>query len=444
MKKAMLFLAGLGAAVAVAGTDVIESTVVFEQNPHSQTVVVRYTLTEPAIVTVDFQTNVTGTAAGPWASIGAANFADVYGDVNRLVTETGVRKSIYWTASRSWSNHDVAAGQLRAVVNAWSKYAPPDYVVIDLTAAKCVRYYESEAAIPGGVRDLAYKTDKLIMRKVPAAYVRWKMGSAPAFTPGARQKYETEHYVTLTEDYYLSIYEVTQRQYKPIWNNTGVASTYTGDNKGESPNKYTGYDDSDICPVDSVHLELLRGSTADYNWPEKDPLHAVDPNRVLGKLRSYVGEGIEFDLPTEAQWEYACRAGSPATHYDGTWNGDATNLAWTSSSTYPDGVNRPQPVGSLEPNAWGFYDMLGNVTELCQDWYDADTAMTSEDQTNPLGPKEPEIVSSDHNRALRGGCSAWAADYYARCGARYRTSPTYLGRFGTNGIRLCAPARVGE
>jgi formylglycine-generating enzyme required for sulfatase activity len=196
------------------------------------------------------------------------------------------------------------------------------------------------------------------------------------------------HSVTLSS-FYMSQYEVTQKQWRDIM--------------GTNPSYFK---DCDNCPVEQV------------SWNEIQDF--------LQKLNTKTGKN--YRLPTEAEWEYACRAGTTTTfntgdnlttaqaNYDG-------NYPW---KNYPKGEYRQKttPVDSFSPNAWGLYDMHGNVWEWCSDWYGS---YSSGAVTNPKGP------STGTNRVLRGG--SW--DYYAvSCRSADRLSDTPDDRSNSYGFRI--------
>jgi len=158
------------------------------------------------------------------------------------------------------------------------------------------------------------------------------------------------HRVTITKPFYIGIYPVTQAEYKAIMGTN--PSWFEGDDK---PIDYvTWYDAKEFC-------------------------------RQLSEK-----EGRTYRLPTEAEWEYACRAGTTTKYY---W-GDKINDAYL---WYKDNSDQQtHSVGEKLPNAWGLYDMLGNVYEWCEDWYDRDYYSRSP-WTDPVGP------SSGLFRVLRGG-----------------------------------------
>ena len=132
-----------------------------------------YTLDEPAVVTFDVKTN--------GVSIGGANLTHAYGDVHRVI-EAG-EHTLYWQADKAWQGHRLSSASFEVV--AWATNAPPDYMVVDLVVKKGARtYYIAPEQLPdGGVTNRKYKTDYLVMRRIPAAGKTFRMGS-PAEEPG--------------------------------------------------------------------------------------------------------------------------------------------------------------------------------------------------------------------------------------------------------------------
>jgi uncharacterized repeat protein (TIGR02543 family) len=214
--------------------------------------------------------------------------------------------------------------------------------------------------LPGGV--------SLVMHKCPAG--TFVMGS-PSGELG-RGTNEKQHNVTLSKDFYIGKFEVNQEQYKSIM--------------GTNPAHYYKYANSPSRPVEKVNYSNAKAFCA--------------------SLTTYLTGSIpygysKFSLPTEAQWEYACRAGTSSTLNNGTdissSNDKCSNLdklAWyksnSKSNTYPGGMKAP--------NAWGLYDMHGNVYEWCLDWYNANYYTTSGDCSDPVGP------NSGTYHVNRGGC----------------------------------------
>ena len=363
-------VAALAAAITatLSATTPEVSNVTMDQPSGGRLVTINYTLSdEPAVVTLDVQTNANTSAAADdpgWTSIGGDAVWNAAGDVWKRV-ETGNR-TIRWRPDHSWPDHIVPNGGARAVVTAWALDNTPNYMVVDLAAANSVYYYPSADFLPGSeigqkgtvTNNPAYKTTKLLMRKIMAQGVVWTMGSAAGESQRTAET-ETAHVVSLTNNYYIGVFEVTQAQ----WANIAPNSSATPSNVGA------------MRPMDNVCYNEIRNapdsshsSHAAYDWPN-DP----HPSSFIGLLRAKTG--LDFDLPSEAQWEFAARAGNGSGYWnDGSQvlNTDADanlgNLGCYKSNT-PGGT---MVVGSYEPSAWGLYDMHGNVWEWCLDWYEAD------------------------------------------------------------------------
>ena len=417
-----LTLTAVSVAVVVSAVAGPKITVDGAAQAANRLITINYALAdEDAIVTVDVQTNFTDGAETKWASIGAENFTNIGGDVNRLV-KTGARKAL-WRPDKSWPDRELAAGKMRFVVNAWTTSAPPDYLVAELDGSKTVRYYESAAALPdGGLTNDIYRTDRLVLRKCPAANVTWWMGAPsdemgfeqvyPGYDPAAHALKETRHQVTLSHDYYIGVFEMTQGQAEKV---------------GYKYNQSKFKTDKAVRPMENLYMNVLRGDkNGCKSWPDAD----IEKARVVDGAQSIVGlfriaTDLTLDLPTEAQWEFACRAGCGTGLNNGTqlannWI-DATtvdaNLAvvaryfanagakssWTGTEDLSQGTAR---VGTYPANAWGLYDMHGNVTELCLDRRVAD--LGAADVVDPVGDTDKEnnmfvtrggsFVGSKYNR----------------------------------------------
>ena len=391
------------------------SDVSIEQPTTSRKVSIKYKLSKPAVVTVDIQTN---RGDGVYASIGAENFTTMWKDVNRLVKPAadGGFNEILWRPDKDWNGHKLDAGSVKAVVTAWAEDATPDYMAVSLTSNSNVFYYVSAEAVPGGVTDNRYKTDWLLMRKIPAAGVTWRMGIAPQNKGLDENASRAEaHLVQLSDDYYIGIYPITQKQYSWIsgWYRKGAPS---GDHAG------------DLKPAAGLDWGALRSGT----WPG-DPNHETVSDAIL-KARNRTG--IAFDLPTEAQWEFACRGGSGECLYTGeAWNeANLGKIAWFAGNT-----THLQDVGQKLQNAYGLYDMLGNVQELCLDYY-ADTYVKGEDGEPVLDPEGSATGNTyvEWPRSVRGGAYNSAA---GSCASHTRSMcNAHSGWVPVNfGFRLMAP-----
>ena len=373
---------------------------------------------------------------GAFVELDPALATNMVGDVNRVVAE-GVRR-IVWALAKSANGSAFAAGDLRMSLTAWKLDAPPDYMAVDLTVGQTKRFYASAAAVPGGVSNAVYKTRKLLMRKIPAKNVVWRMGTPAALSPAAwTQNNEAVRKVKLTDDYYIGVYPVTQAQYSNAYVNAGMSiGNYGSTGGGDSPSSFKEYGDSPIRPVEKTVFVRIRGNPADsstYDWPTGTE---VEPGKFIGKLRTFTG--LAFDLPTSAQWEYACRAGVAGNWYDGS-NNSGYDIAWTSSHTYGDGTSATHPVGELKPNDFGLYDMCGNVCEWCLDNW-SDGALSFDAGVVYENYKGPETASVDKLRVTRGGQYSYDANYYCRAGAVYRCAQ--IAAYGGNGFRLFAPATI--
>jgi len=174
---------------------------------------------------------------------------------------------------------------------------------------------------------------------------------------------ETPHAVTLTEGYWLGKHEVTQAQWEKVM--------------GSNLSRYKGGD----RPVETVSWTEVTSFCAKLTASE----------RAAGRLPA----GMTYQLPTEAQWEYACRAGTKTAFSFG-------NSLTSSQANIRGGPRETTDVGKYPANAWGVHDMHGNVYEWCADWYEEYPTGTARD---PVGP----AVGS--GRVIRGGSWFRTADY---------------------------------
>jgi len=193
-----------------------------------------------------------------------------------------------------------------------------------------------------------------------------------------------QHRVTITKPFYLQTTEVTQGQWKIVM----------GDNPSHF--KFCG----DDCPVEMVSWE--------------------DTQEFIKRLNRQEGEN-RYRLPTEAEWEYACRAGSSSRFCYGNDKGRLGEHAWFKENS----GKRTQSVAQKKPNAWGLYDTHGNVWEWCQDGYN-DTYYSRSPVRDPKGPSSGE-------RVMRGG--SWNNDTRVlRSAYRHKSSPDL--RYLSIGFRM--------
>ena len=270
---------------------------------------------------------------------------------------------------------------------------PALYCVIDLSAgANATNYPVTYMSVPpsGGFNVDAYKTTKLVLRRIePGSFLMCG-----------------EYNVTLTKPFFVGVFEMTQKQYTLVM--------------GSNPSRYTG----DKRPVEKVSYDMIRGTSNGAMWPLSSD---VDETSFMGKLRARTG--LDFDLPTEAQWEYACRAGTTSDYNNGgNSEADLRKLGRYSDNVSDgkgEGTGNHTTVGSYIPNVWGLYDMHGNVWEFCLDWYD-------ELSNNMTDPKGASIGQS--GRVKRGGGWNSTADHCTSY-VRDQTSST-SGQLYYNGFRL--------
>ena len=433
----LLSLAMVFASFAVNATPGVGS-VTYSQDAVTKLVTVTYVLSaEPGIPILDICTN--------GVSVGWENVRGAYGDVHKVVQNSSAVRTIYWNPSRY---QDVAErlGRLdsgvTAVVRVWPTNNPPDVMVVNCEKAydgrdNCVQYFASFDQLPEGtVNCAAYKTArKMAFRKVPAAGIVWRMGSPTSEKGrGISSKSEDQHKVKLTSNYYLGVFEVTQSQYERfVGRNTSFFKT-----------------DGAMRPVENISWHEVRG--ADAVWPGVTRVAAyasVGNTSFLGKFRAHVG-GMKFDLPTEAQWEFACRAGSGTAFPDGSNLATGSEASWSYLETHSRYKNNSGAdssstantlstndatavVGTYLPNRWGFYDMHGNLLEWTLDWCEPyDTA--SEVMENPCGAAGD--TTNPNKRTVRGG-SYLLGPSYERSAMRYGGTRTSGSRH--IGFRVCLP-----
>ena len=454
MKKTMI-LAGL-VATASLNAAVIEQVIVRQQWPWSTDVKVEYKIsgvTSPVNIGVRA---FNGEEELPSANLEAAISGERYG-----IAEDGVGTFVidpvkaFGTAKVALANFKVKLSLTPAAANINEVI----YKVFDLTTGTCqditrADFYngkvedgefvtdytslDSHLLAPnsemvgdvliwtGITNNVKYKTTHLVMRKIPAANKIWTMG-APPTEPGYQQSTETNHLVKLTQNYYMGVFEITQKQYTLL--------------VGNNPSTGTSREDADVLPVNKLFYGNLEANNNNTAW------------EFAKRMRTKT-QNVNFCLPTEAQWEFACRAGSVMALYSGRFvsegglwsgrDGQTDLLAWfggdndTHGNSAIDGVRAQHPVGQKLPNAFGLYDMLGNVLE-----FTTDLLNTGSDYISTFGANwqpgdvvvDPNVTATGSKFVLRGG-SYYKAAAYCRSGCR-RLS---LGRWDTpsndNGMRV--------
>ena len=382
----------------------------------------------PAVVTLDIVTN--------GVSVGRAGLGIPVGEANAWV-EDGLHR-IKWCPANTLRVAGIESINAKAVLTAWTPNRMPDYLVCDLTGGDRPRYFVNEADLPGdsGAQGDVYKTEKLLLKFVRARDVAWPMGASTneagfigwnveknAQVVG-NQGGEPLRQVMLKRNYYLGVYEVTQEQWRRV--------------TGTNPSAFATADDSAKRPVGNVSYNMLRVSTGS-GWPSGG--HATVGDFALAKFRAKAS--LALDLPTEAQWEYACRAGSGSPFAGNRTisgvaaaakgEGDATVVPELDDlARYAGNGTETAVVGSYAPNAWGFYDLHGNVQEwvldFCNPWPAADGLVV-----DPTGGTGAEAFAGT-TRVLKGGAYNSSA---RRCRSAARRFNVPNGAQPSFGFRLC-------
>ncbi len=399
----------ISTALAVFAADPVVSNVRSSQRAGTKLVDIYYDVSDAdgnqQAVTIAVTVNGSPIAAGSFT-----------GNVGPGVTP-GNNRHIVWDAGADWNGQYSTA--VRFAITANDGTTSGDYLVIDLGAGPSASSYPVSylSAVPSGGWTDEYKTTKLVMRRIPAG--TFMMGS-PTDELG-RNSDETQHQVTLTKDFYIGVFEVTQRQWELVM--------------GNRPSYFNNATYYQTRPVEQVSYYDIRenpnNTAISPNWPQSSQVHA---DSFMGKLRAKTGLGT-LDLPTESQWEYACRAGTTAALNSGynltNVNSDAHmaavgRYACNGGSGYSQGCAPSAgtaTAGTYQANQWGLYDMHGNVWEWCLDWYG----------TYPGAVQNPEGAASGSYRVFRGGSWYYFAGH-CRSAYRFLNDPSY--RYYGLGFRL--------
>ena len=283
------------------------------------------------------------------------------------------------------------------------------YPVTDVTEADIVnnKYGSWQRTPVSGVDSIiwtavtnvdVWATTNLVLRHIPAgSFYMGYFTNNP--TSGFTYHPRTEAYhVTISKDYYIGVFEITQKQWELVRPEKAGISYFT--NKLYAATR----------PLEQVPVAYIRGNYENNaaNWPVN-----TNTTGFVDNLNKRTGQPY-FDVPTEAQWEYACRAGTETELNSGKPITEA-NLAevarvganYATAKVGADLSNGTMTVGRYRPNAWGLYDMHGNVYELCRDWFIATgsnpASVNTPVTTDPTGPAS----NSEYKRLVRGGW--WAS-----------------------------------
>ena len=325
-----------------------------------------------------------------------------------------------WNAAKDMPNYHTPNFSVK--VTAIRGAAP--YIVIDLSrGADAFNYPVRFSLIGPDLTNDTCRTTELWLRIIlPGTFTMGSPETELGHNWNSDSNGEDLHQVTITKPFYLGVFEVTQKQYTLVM--------------GSNPSSYKG----NTRPVEYVSYNMLRGSSLGTNWPAHNQ---VDADSFFGKIRARTS--LTLDLPTEAMWEFACRAGTTTALNNGKDLTDTAQCAemaevgryWYNTNDGKGGYSQHTKVGSYAPNAWGLYDMHGNVAELCLDWWQKNLGTST--VTDPKG------ATSGSYRLVRGGCwySYKYAGYAAACRSAYRGD--YYGTFYVHpsnsyyqwGFRVC-------
>ena len=320
-----------------------------------------------------------------------------------------VRDAIKWISIALLMGVHLCRGDATGLRKEVSTEGKEQFLVIDLSGGPSATTYPVRYSGEGpDLSKDSCRTTELWLRLIPQG--TFTMGSPESESGHAAD--ETLHRVTISKSFYMGVFEVTQKQWKLVM--------------GENPS----YNRGDTRPVEYITYNDIRGADTGSNWPSSEQ---VDAYSFLGKIRARTN--LNLDLPTEAQWEYACRAGTTTALNNGKDLEDLVNDAglaelgrYLQNRKEDNGgyVSASTKVGSFQPNAWGLYDMHGNAWEWCRDWYE-DYAIDKE--FDPVG------ASSGPCRVLRGG-EWYSKAQDCRSAKRFSCYPSQW-LFNFFGFRLC-------
>ena len=381
--KKMMTVGIAGIAMGAMALDNVEVTDVKarQRYPWNGLVDIDFTLdsipTEPYQMQVEVYDNV-GKTNLPVKSVYTPN---VSFENNPCMVRTDTRR-IVWDAAKDLPNGFKCTNVLVTCKDERLVNDSKRYMIVDLTTDPFDVSY-TNCPPSGGWKEEHRKT-KLVLRRVEPQTFR--MGSS--LLEAGHADNEDLHTVTLTKPYYIAIYELTEKQFSLIYGGDydsdkpiecdyltvrGCDTVYT-ESTGSREEIKTG-SEQQYTVAKIVFSDLVVPSA--YCWPNSSD---VDPDSLMGKLRARTG-GLKFDLPTEAQWECANRAGSAMELNIGVTNSTKNSSMISGSEIVLD--NQIKHVGNYLPNAIGLYDMNGNVSEWCRDIYNANLGF--DDCVDPVG-----------------------------------------------------------
>jgi len=365
----------------------------FAADPVVQNVTAKQRYPWNGMVDIDYE--ITGDATGMWLEVSAEDVQN-----GKTYTPTKFLSLLPVSEGRhriTWSTEAEGVTIVSTNVAVTLSLVKPDpeaatnvlYYVVDLSGGPTAANYPvtTLAAPPSTTWSDEYKATKLVLRRI-------EPGEIPT------------HDARITKPFYIGVFEVTAAQWNLV-----MSSDANPDATSKQAKNRVSYND-------------IRGANAGSGWPNSS---AVDATSFLGKLRER--SGIDFDLPTEAQWEYACRAGTTSAYNNGgDTEADLATLGRYSGNNNDGrgGYSGVTVVGSYAPNAWGLYDMHGNVCEWCLDYGGA------------LRGDDPVGAVSGLYRRIRGGSYSNYGAYDCTSSYSYYGYPYRSDDY--NGFRLACSA----
>ena len=343
---------------------------------------------------------------------------------------TAGKHRITWDAHFDGVKSRIADAEVHVVI----ARHPAAYMVIDVSpgsgsnAIYPVDFLneEPEGGFNAEKYESIYKGDKIVLKRIHAG--SFMAGSPEGGEVGRVVARETQHAVAFSKPFYIGIFEITQKQYNYVM--------------GSNPSTYK---ENVYRPVETVSYNTVRGG----DWPgSKLPGSSTFMGLLLSRCRAKDKDGhytepvTGFDLPTEFQWEYACRAGttggfSTTNEYDNLdTNSQAAQMdklsryAGNQNDGKGGGFKQHVIVGSYDPNPWGLYDMHGNVME----WVRDNMYLNAADLKQYVDPPGSSVKYANNARMKRGGSWSYAV---TPCRAADRGSNKPDGAYDNGGFRLC-------
>ena len=275
------------------------------------------------------------------------------------------------------------------------------------------------ALIPPGEFDMGTTAEEVARVVAEGKEGKWCFDRMPVEVP--------RHRVKISKPYYMALYPVTQSEYEKIMgvNPSAFTEKQIDASAFKPPLGPQAEERAKIVKM-MMGTDTRRHPVDTVNWDE-----ALEFCRRLSALPAERAAGRTYRLPTEAEWEYACRAGTTTRWFSGDDDVQVLDYAWCNANPRR---GMTHPVGENKPNAWGLYDMHGNVNQWCSDWFGADFYKHSP-ASDPTGP------SSGYARVWRGGNWLYPA---SGCRSAFRLHTEPDGRTAYFGFREALDVPAGS